>query len=69
MNKADLIKKVAQDANISIKEATRAVQAFDNAINPKSEIEDIFSQKTIDNSHAWRGGSKKKGNKFKYIRK
>lgn len=67
MNKTQLIKKIAQGAGISEKQAAKALHAFENAINPKPQVNEFEMQ--IDNSFAWRGGSRKKGGKFRYIRK
>lgn len=64
INKADIIKKIALGADISIAEATRSLQSFESAIKPKSYEDEV----KMDNSHAWRSGSRKKGNKFRYER-
>ena len=68
MNKADLIRKIAVGADISIAEATRALHSFESAITPKKK-RTFEAETALDNSHAWRSGNKKKGNKFKYTRK
>lgn len=65
MNKTHLIKKIAHEANISIDQATKQLQSFENAIKPRDHQDEINHHK----SFIWRNGTRKKGGKFKYERK
>jgi hypothetical protein len=65
INKADLIKKIAIGADISIAQAARTLNSFENAI----QTDDYQEELRKDNSYSWRGGNQKKGGKFGYIRK